>query len=87
MDTELGLCESRSLTTEYLVEEDFDVVGRQVLRRHDDFVEITLHQLRQDVAVRRWVIQSRKHLEIQEITLKMYLVRFEEVGARRFSRR
>ncbi len=29
------------------------MVGRQVLRRHDDFMEITLHQFGQDVAVGR----------------------------------
>lgn len=34
-----------ALTSEDLVEEDFDVVWRQVLGRHDDLVEVTLQQL------------------------------------------
>ena len=36
-------------TTEDLVEEHLDVVGRQVLGRDDDFVEVTLHQLGYEV--------------------------------------
>ena len=33
----------------YLVEEHLDVVGRQVLRRDDDLVQVGLHQLRDHV--------------------------------------
>ena len=35
--------------SEYLVEEDLDVVGREVLGRDDDFVQVRLHQLRDEV--------------------------------------
>ena len=38
------------LTSEYLVEEDFDVVGGERLRRHDDLVQVALHQLGHYVA-------------------------------------
>lgn len=40
-------------TSEDLVEEDLDVVGGERLRRHDHFVEVALHQLRDHVAARR----------------------------------
>lgn len=36
-------------TSEYLVEEDLDVVSRQVLWRDDDLVQVALHELRDDV--------------------------------------
>ena len=36
-------------TPEDLVEEHLDVVRRQVLGRHDDLVEVTLHQLGYEV--------------------------------------
>ena len=39
------------LTSEYLVEEDFDVVGGERLRRHDDLVQVALHQLSHYVAI------------------------------------
>ncbi len=32
-----------------LVKEDLDVVGRQVLRRHDDLVQVGLHQFSNQV--------------------------------------
>ena len=32
-----------------LVQEDLDVVGGEVLRRHDDLVQVRLHQLRDHV--------------------------------------
>ena len=40
----------RRPTSEDLVEEHLDVVCGQRLRRHDDLVEVALHQLRDDVA-------------------------------------
>lgn len=40
-------------TSQDLVEEDLDVVSGERLRRHDHFVEVALHQLRDHVAARR----------------------------------
>lgn len=40
-------------TSEDLVEEHFDMIRGQVLGRDDDLVEVALHQLRNDVSVRR----------------------------------
>lgn len=37
------------LTSEDLVEKDFDVVRAQGLWRHDDLMEVTLHQLRHHI--------------------------------------
>ena len=42
---------AHTLTSEDLVEEDLDVVGGERLRRHDDFVQVALHQLCDHVAV------------------------------------
>lgn len=42
----------RTLTSEDLVEEDLDVVGGERLRRHDHFVQVALHQLRDHVSGR-----------------------------------
>lgn len=41
------------LTSEDLVEEHLDVVGGEGLGRHNDFVEVTLHQLSDHVATVR----------------------------------
>lgn len=38
-----------TLTSEYLVEEDFDVVSGEVLRRDDDLVKVALEQLRDHI--------------------------------------
>jgi hypothetical protein len=38
-----------TLTAQNLVEEDFDMIGREVLRRHDDLVQITLQEFRDHV--------------------------------------
>ncbi len=42
-----------ALTSEYLVDEDLDMIGRQRLRRDDDLVQVALHQLCDDVPVVR----------------------------------
>lgn len=46
------------LTSEDLVEEDLDVVGGERLRRHDHFVEVTLHQLCYHVAAGGWLSRN-----------------------------
>lgn len=46
------------LTSEDLVEKDFDVVRAQGLWRHDDLMEVTLHQLRHHITVVR--VMSRE---------------------------
>lgn len=51
-----------SLTSEDLVEKDFDMVGAQGLRRHDDLMEVALHQLRHHVS--KSVIKEPGALEI-----------------------
>ena len=43
------------LTSENLVDEHFDVVACERLWRHDDFVQVALHQLRQYIAARNVV--------------------------------
>ena len=43
----------RRPTSEDLVEEHLDVVGGERLRRHDDLVEVALHQLCDDVSTRQ----------------------------------
>jgi len=48
-----------ALTSEDLIEEDLDVVGGERLRRHDHFVEVALHQLRDHVAARRLAVKER----------------------------
>lgn len=48
---ERGLTDAAAAqTSQDLVEKDFGVVGAQRLRRHDDLVEVALHQLRHHVA-------------------------------------
>lgn len=47
------------LTSEDLVEEDLDVVGCERLRRHDHFVQVALHQLRDHVSGRFGVKAKR----------------------------
>lgn len=49
----------RPLTSEDLVEEHLDVVGGEGLRGHDHFVEVALHQLRDDVSGRAGVKAKR----------------------------
>lgn len=38
------------LTPEDLIQKDLDVISTEWLRRYDDFVKVTLHQLCDDVA-------------------------------------
>src|SRR5688572_4725850 len=46
--------------SEYLVEEDLDVVGRQRLRTDDDLVQVTLHQFQRHVAANRETFRTQK---------------------------
>ena len=49
---------------EYLVEENLDVVGREMLRGDDDLVEITLHEFSYEVDFLEKVNVRRLKLEI-----------------------
>ena len=55
-------------SSEYLVEEDLDVVRGQVLGGDDDLVQIRLHQLRDEVdfleKVDVWRLKRRHKLDI-----------------------
>lgn len=51
-----------ALTSQNLVEENFDVIGGKMLRRHYDLMQVTLQQLRDDVSE---AIQLRKTVLIQ----------------------
>jgi len=50
------VCVCVYLTSEDLIEKDFDVVRAQGLWRHDDLMEVTLHQFRHHITV----VMSRK---------------------------
>ena len=52
---------------EDLVEEDLDVVGREMLGGHDDLVEITLHEFSYEVDFLEKVNVRRLKLEIISI--------------------
>lgn len=52
------------LTSEDLVEEDLDVVSCKRLRRHDHFVKVALHQLRDDVSGRFSVKAKRAAINV-----------------------
>lgn len=54
-------------TSKDLVEEDLDVVGSERLRRHDNFVEVTLHQLRDHVAARRSGVKGNEKKQASEL--------------------
>jgi len=45
------VCVCVYLTSEDLIEKDFDVVRAQGLWRHDDLMEVTLHQFRHHITV------------------------------------
>lgn len=49
----MNLCVCVCLTSQDLVEKDFDVIGAQGLRRHDDLMKVTLHQLRHHITAVR----------------------------------
>lgn len=49
------------LTSEDLIEEDLDVVSGERLRRHDNFVEVALHQFCYHVAAGRSREKKRAH--------------------------
>ena len=51
-------------SSEDLVEEDLDVVGREMLRGDDDLVEITLHEFGDEVDFLEKVNVRRLKLEI-----------------------
>ena len=52
------------LTPEDLIEEDLDVVGGEWLRRHDHFVQVALHQLRDHVAAGGFSVkENRTHTQ------------------------
>lgn len=47
------MCTCSCLTSQDLVEKDFDVIRAQGLWRHDDLMKVTLHQLRHHITAVR----------------------------------
>ena len=54
-------------TSQDLIEENLNVVGRQVLWRDDDFVQITLHQFRNNVSANERIIMNGSSKNISPI--------------------